>query len=109
MTADESAARWGHRGGVLELTGPAELIDQIERSLFTQGVITARIDASDEIVQLHPALLEALSQLADSVGPACAGCDCERQRAYSTARVEAQRDIGESTADARNRRPCASC
>jgi len=45
VTDDERAARWGHRGGVLELNGPPELIDRIERSLFARGVITARIEA----------------------------------------------------------------
>jgi sulfate adenylyltransferase large subunit len=44
VTAEERAARWGHRGGVLELTGPVELIDRIERSLFVRGAITARIE-----------------------------------------------------------------
>jgi sulfate adenylyltransferase subunit 1 (EFTu-like GTPase family) len=44
VTDDERAARWGHRGGVLELNGPPELIDRIERSLFARGVITARIE-----------------------------------------------------------------
>jgi sulfate adenylyltransferase large subunit len=44
VTAEERAARWGHRGGVLELTGPVELIDRIERSLFFRGAITARIE-----------------------------------------------------------------
>jgi hypothetical protein len=44
VTAEERVARWGHRGGVLELTGPVELIDRIERSLFIRGAITARID-----------------------------------------------------------------
>jgi sulfate adenylyltransferase large subunit len=44
VTAEERAARWGHHGGVLELTGPVELIDRIERSLFVRGAITARIE-----------------------------------------------------------------
>jgi sulfate adenylyltransferase large subunit len=47
VTAKERAARWGHRGGVLELNGPIELIDMIERWLFEHGVITARIEAVD--------------------------------------------------------------
>ena len=45
VTAGEREARWGHRGGVLELTGPAELIDAVERSLFAVGAVTCRIDA----------------------------------------------------------------
>jgi sulfate adenylyltransferase subunit 1 len=44
VTAEERAARWGHRSGVLELTGPIDLIDLIERSLFALGAITARIE-----------------------------------------------------------------
>ena len=42
-------ARWGHRGGILELNGPAEAIDQIERSLFSHGVITVRVEAGDQV------------------------------------------------------------
>ena len=48
VTEKERFARWGHRGGVLELNGPAEAIDQIERSLFLHGVITVRVEAGDE-------------------------------------------------------------
>ncbi len=48
VTAEERAARWGHRGGVLELTGPVELIDRIERSLFVRGAITSRIEVDAE-------------------------------------------------------------
>jgi hypothetical protein len=48
VTAEERAARWGHRGGVLELTGPVELVDRIERSLFARGAVTARIEADTE-------------------------------------------------------------
>jgi sulfate adenylyltransferase large subunit len=48
VTAEERAARWGHRGGVLELTGPVELVDRIERSLFVRGAITARLEVDAE-------------------------------------------------------------
>jgi sulfate adenylyltransferase large subunit len=48
VTAEERAARWGHRGGVLRLTGPVELIDSIERSLFARGAVTARIEVDAE-------------------------------------------------------------
>jgi sulfate adenylyltransferase large subunit len=58
VTAGERAARWGHRGGVLELSGPAELIDSIERSLFSVGVVSNRIHAGDEVFLLHPSLLQ---------------------------------------------------
>ena len=63
VTAGEREARWGHRGGVLELSGPAELIDSIERSLFTAGVVFNRIEAGDEIFLLHPTLLEVVTKL----------------------------------------------
>jgi sulfate adenylyltransferase large subunit len=48
VTAEEKAARWGHRGGVLELTGPVDLIDRIDRSLFVRGAITVRIEVDVE-------------------------------------------------------------
>jgi sulfate adenylyltransferase subunit 1 len=43
----ERAARWGHKGGALELTGPADLIHRIERRLFAQGLATTRIETDD--------------------------------------------------------------
>ena len=60
VTALERAARWGHQGGVLSLNGPAELIDMIERSLFTAGVITQRVNSGDAAIAQHPGMLEAL-------------------------------------------------
>jgi len=63
VTAGEREARWGHRGGVLELTGPIELIDSIERSLFSVGVVSNRIEANDEAFLLHPNLLEIVARL----------------------------------------------
>jgi sulfate adenylyltransferase large subunit len=60
VTAEERAARWGHRGGILELTGPVELMDRIERSLFARGAITARIDADAAIFAIHPGMVEIL-------------------------------------------------
>jgi sulfate adenylyltransferase large subunit len=62
LTAGERAARWGHRGGLLELSGPAELIDRIERSLFAQGVVTVRIEAADAGVEGHETLLQSMVQ-----------------------------------------------
>ncbi|HUV95981.1 MAG TPA: sulfate adenylyltransferase subunit CysN [Acidobacteriaceae bacterium] len=61
VTAGEREARWGHRGGVLELTGPTGLIDSIERSLFAVGAVTVRIDADEEEFLLHPSLLEIVT------------------------------------------------
>jgi sulfate adenylyltransferase large subunit len=63
VTSGERAARWGHRGGVLELSGPAELIDSIERSLFSVGVVSNRIEADDEAFLLHPSLLGIVTKL----------------------------------------------
>jgi len=45
VTPEERAARWGHRGGRLELTGPAGLINAIERSFFDAGAVAARVEA----------------------------------------------------------------
>jgi sulfate adenylyltransferase large subunit len=47
VTAGEREARWGHRGGALELTGPAELIDAVERSLFVVGAVTVRVTGAN--------------------------------------------------------------
>ena len=63
VTAGERDARWGHRGGVLELTGPVELLDAVERSLFSVGVVSCRIDADDDAFILHPGLLEIISRI----------------------------------------------
>ncbi|MFY9853628.1 MAG: sulfate adenylyltransferase subunit CysN [Terracidiphilus sp.] len=63
VTAGERAARWGHRGGVLELSGPVDLIDSIERSLFSVGVVSTRIDTGNEAFLLHPSLLETVTTL----------------------------------------------
>jgi sulfate adenylyltransferase large subunit len=60
VTEEERAERWGHRGGVLELTGPVELIDRIERSLFARGVITARIEADEEPFSTRPETVDLL-------------------------------------------------
>ena len=62
VTAEERAMRWGHRGGVLELTGPLELIDRIERSLFVRGAITARIDIDSEPFSAHTGLGDLISR-----------------------------------------------
>jgi sulfate adenylyltransferase subunit 1 (EFTu-like GTPase family) len=63
ITAGERTARWGHRGGVLELSGPADLVDSIERSLFSVGVVSTRIDTGNEAFLLHPSLLETVTRL----------------------------------------------
>jgi len=68
VTASERAARWGHHGAVIELSGPAELIDAVERSLFLIGAASARIDAESEEFLLHPQLLELLTALQTRAG-----------------------------------------
>lgn len=68
VTAAERAARWGHRGGVLSLNGPAELIDLIERSLFTAGVITQRVNIQDGTNAGDPDMLAALGRLQAEAG-----------------------------------------
>jgi sulfate adenylyltransferase subunit 1 len=68
ITAEERAAHWGHRGGLLELSGRAELINQIERSLFQAGAVTTRIDTAHEIFKSRPELLDSLVHLAIEAG-----------------------------------------
>jgi sulfate adenylyltransferase large subunit len=68
VTAGEREARWGHRGGVLELFGPAEMIDAIERSLFTVGAVTCRIDADVDAFLLEPELLKKVTELPTKSG-----------------------------------------
>ncbi len=68
LTAGEKEARWGHRGGVLELKGPKELIDAIERSLFVAGAVPVRIDADDDAFVRHPSLLEIVTTLQTEAG-----------------------------------------
>jgi hypothetical protein len=63
LTAGEKEARWGHRGGVLELKGPKEIVDAIERSLFVTGAVPVRIDADDDAFIRHPSLLEIVTTL----------------------------------------------
>jgi sulfate adenylyltransferase large subunit len=68
VTAGERDARWGHRGGVLEVTGSSELLDAVERSLFSVGVVSCRIDADDDAFILHPSLLEIITRIQFQAG-----------------------------------------
>jgi hypothetical protein len=68
VTSGEREARWGHRGGVLELTGPAELIDAVERSLFAVGAVACRIDAEEQPFRENPHLLDVVSDLETQSG-----------------------------------------
>jgi hypothetical protein len=60
VTSEERVARWGHRGGVLELNGPARVIDHIERSLFVIGAVTVRRDRHEDSEWIANAGLIAL-------------------------------------------------
>jgi sulfate adenylyltransferase large subunit len=68
VTAVERAARWGHQGGVLSLNGPAELIDLIERSLFSTGVVTQRVSIGDAAINGDAGLLDALLRFQAEAG-----------------------------------------
>jgi sulfate adenylyltransferase subunit 1 len=68
VTAGEREARWGHRGGVLELAGPRELIDAVERSLFAIGAVICRIDAGERASLQHLGLLGMVTDLQSQAG-----------------------------------------
>jgi sulfate adenylyltransferase large subunit len=68
VTAEERAARWGHQGGVLELEGPAELIDLVERSLFSIGVVTQRVELANPLFASSRGLLDTLKTLQTGAG-----------------------------------------
>jgi sulfate adenylyltransferase large subunit len=63
VTAGEREALWRHRGGVLELAGPTELIYAVERSLFAIGAVTCRIDAGERASLQHFGLLDVVTDL----------------------------------------------
>jgi hypothetical protein len=112
VTAGEREARWGHRGGVLELTGPAELIDAVERSLFAVGAVACRIDADEPAFRENPQSAQCCDGRASAVGTDRAGgarkprsrTHRERGRIRNHARrgqPHARRDRSASTAAAR--------
>ncbi len=68
ITAGERESRWGHRGAVLELTGPVSLIDSIERSLFTVGVISVRLNPDAELFRSNPQLFQTVADLQVKAG-----------------------------------------
>jgi sulfate adenylyltransferase large subunit len=68
VTTGEREERWGHRGAVLELSGPAHLIDSIERSLFTVGVVSIRMNAEGRPFALDQSLLHAVMDLQVTAG-----------------------------------------
>jgi len=97
VTAGEREARWGHRGGVLELTGPKELIDAIERSLFERGASTVRIDADDDAFVLHPQLMAIVTRLQVQRG-LLALVTSETENGTLTAAVEGKQIVVEAEA-----------
>jgi len=48
VTAEERSFRWGHRGEVLRLQAPADLVGRIERSLFESNLITVRCSTESQ-------------------------------------------------------------
>jgi sulfate adenylyltransferase large subunit len=68
VTAGERQSRWGHRGAFLELTGPAVVLDAVERSLFSVGAVTSRLDADADDFLLHPEMLDAIVKLQTNSG-----------------------------------------
>ncbi len=63
VTSAERQARWGHAGGWVELEGSPEIVDQVERSLFSIGAVTIRIDSEAGEFQLYPNLLQSVLDL----------------------------------------------
>jgi hypothetical protein len=61
VTAGEREARWGHRGGVLEIAAPAELVDAIERSLFAAGAVSTRIETGELASLQHLGVLSVVT------------------------------------------------
>ncbi len=61
ITPEEKAARWGHRGGILELQGSPDAIDSIERSLFAAGLIAIRTNDPAQSGWIAEAGLMAIS------------------------------------------------
>jgi hypothetical protein len=98
VTAGEREARWGHRGGVLELTGPVELIDAVERSLFAVGAVTSRVDAVEPGSGENPELIEVVTDVL-----AQSGLIALVVRAREEAALTASAGVFEITLDADNR------
>jgi len=69
VTAADRIARFGHRGGVLELTGPPAIIDQVERSLFDLGAVTVCAESNvPSLVQIivDAGLIALITRTADN-------------------------------------------
>ena len=89
VTAGEREARWGHRGGVLELAGPMALIDAVERALFAVGIISTRVNADDDVFLRHPNLLEVVTGIQARAGLLALVAHVN-ENAKLTARVEGE-------------------
>ena len=53
---------------MLELSGPKELIDAVERSLFAVGAVTCRIDAGERASLQHLGMLDVVTDLQTQSG-----------------------------------------
>jgi sulfate adenylyltransferase subunit 1 len=62
LSAAERAARWGHRGAVVELRGAMRLINIIERSLFNSGAVVGRVETDDATFGIHAGAIAMLVQ-----------------------------------------------
>jgi sulfate adenylyltransferase subunit 1 len=62
LTTGEREARWGHRGCVVELSGSEQLVDAIERSLFSAGAVTVRVDPASPAFVHQPDLLPLVTE-----------------------------------------------
>ena len=78
ISPEERASRWGHRGGVLVLSGQASLIDSIERALFLSGAITVRAESGPAVRLLVDSGLIALLAISDETGTPFARCGSEQ-------------------------------
>jgi len=69
VTAADRFARFGHHGGVLELTGPPTITDKVERFLFDLGAVTVQIESNvPSIVQIivDAGLIALITRTADN-------------------------------------------
>jgi sulfate adenylyltransferase large subunit len=86
VTPAERAARWGHQGGVLALRGSRELIDLIERSLFSTGVITQRVRVGEIPIAGRTEVLDLLRRVQAEAGfLMIEGSECESEQLVAQA------------------------
>lgn len=66
VTKKERSARWGHRGALLELSGREDVINAVERALFSLGIVTLRLDAA--VLQGREELLQSVIEIQTHAG-----------------------------------------